>query len=175
MVALVTQDLPALPRARVRDSAPGDLPYVIDSWRESWRVGSRNRRLPRPAYNGLFDELVVRGVFALPETRVMVSCDDQAEDVVLGWVCYEPGSIPTVHYAVVLGERAVSMRRRGIFTTLLAAIGVRDAMVYTFRPPDHRHWWDRKKRDLEGDLVKAGKQHGITAHYHSVRDYLRGV
>ncbi len=166
---------PPSAQARIRESRPSDLPYVVDSWRASWRHGGKNRRLPGEAYRGMFDELVVRGVLALPETRVLVSCDDVDDDVVLGWLCYAPGRIPTVHYGLVLGDHEHSMRRRGVFTVLLAAAGVDDALVYTFRAPDRRHRWDRHRFDLEAALVAAGLARGITAHYVPVRDYLRGT
>lgn len=143
-------------------------------------MGGKQRRLAPEAYEGMFDAYVVEGLMELPETRVLVSCDDVDDDVILGWLCFAPGRVPTVHYAVVRGGEN-SCRRQGIFTVLLTAAGVRfgadgrdgGSFVYTFRPPDREPYGRRV--DLEGDLVREGRARGVTAHYVPVRDYLRGV
>lgn len=160
------------PRARIRPSTPADLPYVVGSWRESWRGARECHRLRESVYRGIFDELVVRGVLALPETRVTVACDDGDDDVLLGWVCYAPGRVPVVHYGVV---RHDGVRGRGLFAVLVAAAGVTTRMAYTFHPPVRRHRWDRRSRDPEPALLEAAARRGIAAVYEPVRDYLRGT
>lgn len=172
MVALAEQ--PVESRARIRPSVASDLPYVVETWSRNWHLGRETRRMPLVHYRAVFEDLVVRGVLSLPDTRVVVSCDDDDPDVILGWCCYTPDRVPVVHYALV-GRPGARVRQRGIFAVMLATIGVTTRVAYTFHPPDRRHHYDRKRFDMESTLIEAGKRHGITAVHIPVADFLRGT
>ena len=70
-----------------------------------------------------------------------------------------------------LGDGA-GLRRIGLFARLIAAIGVRDAVVYTFRPADRSHRHDARDTGTEAALLGAARRAGIVARYHSVEEFL---
>lgn len=156
-----------------RDARPSDLPYVAHSWRESWRLSARCRNMRGRDYRRLFDDTVRGGLMTLDDTRVTIGCDPAAPDRIWCWAAHTPGLIPTLHYAVTrrTGDGA-GLRRIGLFARLIAAIGVRDAVVYTFRPADRSHRHDARDTGTEAALLGAARRAGIVARYHSVEEFL---
>lgn len=146
---------------RIRPAVDTDRNFVLAKWRDSWRLARTNRRLGPSAYNALFDRVVQEGIFAQPDTSVLVACDHGQPDAILGWICYAPG-IPTVHFAYVRRE----VRGLGIFGLLVTAIGVGEggSLAYTFRPRERTH---PQGRDLgmEDALVEAAMRRRIAVRY----------
>lgn len=162
-------------RVRVwfRPARPTDLPYILNSWRLSWRLSDRCYRLRGRDYRRLFDDLVSRGLLTLDDTQITVGCDAAAPDRIWCWACHTPGLIPTLHYAVTRRHAdEAPMRRIGMFARLIAAIGVRDSIVYTSRPATHQHVGDERSDAVEAALLAAAGRAGIVARYHSVEEFM---
>lgn len=169
--------LPAVEPRRVRvtfrEARPTDLPYVVDSWRNSWRLADRCHAMRGRDYRRLFDDLVTGGVLTLDDTRIAIGCDASAPDRIWCWACWTPGLIPTLHYAVT--RRAAdeqSMRRLGLFRLLVASLGVRDALVYTSRPADRMHRHDKRPSGVEAGLLRAATAAGIVARHHPIEEFM---
>lgn len=180
MIAASTSTPPLAPsteprRVRIwfRDAVPTDLPYVAHSWRESWRLADRCHAMRGRDYRRLFDDMVRGGLMTLDDTRITVGCDPSAPDRIWCWAAHTPGLIPTLHYAVTRRHADQSpMRRIGLFTRLVAAIGVRDAVVYTFRPASRSHRHDKRGTGIEGSLLEAAQRAGIVARYHAIEEFM---
>lgn len=160
-------------RIQFRDSTAGDLPYVLDSWRLGWRLSDDNRRLSGQVYNAVFDDVVRRGVLEQRDTEILIGCSEVVPDWIWSWLCYTPGAVPVVHFAnvrpriTVAGER-IDLRRIGLLARMLAAAGVRDEVVYTFRPAERSNETSKRVLDTERGLLDAAAANGITAVYRPV-------
>lgn len=175
MTALAQPQRPVI-RVAFRPASQGDLPYILDSWRMGWRLSEECRRLKGRTYAAVFSDVVRHGVMAQPDTQFIVGCSETEPGWIWSWLCYTPGPIPTVHYAVVrpriendLGAPTV-LRRIGILTRMMAAAGVRSEMVYTFRPTERRNETDKRPMGVEAGLLRAAKRDGITAVYRPVAE-----
>lgn len=158
------------PRVTIRPAEARDMGYVLEVWRRSWRGAPRIRKMRGGVYRAYFGQVVERGVLAQVDTAIAVLCDTIDQDVILGWACYTPDRrVPVVHYGVVRND----VRERGLFATLLGAIGVKDRVVYTFHAPTRAHRY-AKPFDMEGTLLQAAKRRGIVAAYQDVEAFLAG-
>lgn len=157
-------------RLDIRPAVNADMPYVVNSWHRCWRDSSPMRRMRMPLYDAAFDEQVRHGVLGEPDTRIIVGACANDSAWIWSWLCYTPGLVPTVHYAVVRnsirngGVRRVSLRRLGLFTRLVAAAGVSTELAYTFTPLDSH---------VEHSLLAAARAAGITARSHPVHEFLQ--
>lgn len=166
-------------RIQFREGEAGDLPYVLDSWRLSWRLSPTCARDQAGAYAFRFAAVVRDGVLAQPDTRLLVGCCLTDPGWIWSWLCYTPGAIPTVHFAVVRphveardGTRT-PLRRIGLLTRMLAAAGVREELVYTFRPAERSNKTSRAPLHAEEGLTAAARRVGLTAVYLPVGRFLR--
>lgn len=160
---------------RFRAALASDESYILDSWRQSWRLADRNRNLRGSDYALRFDRLVRRGVLAERDTAFVVGCAPDNPREIWCWVCYTPGPIPTVHFAVTKLRAAsldVSPRRLGFLTRLLATAGIRASLVYTFKPAERVHRSRPAALHAEDGLLEAARRCGIRASYHSVEEFL---
>lgn len=162
-------------RIRFRAPLPADEGYIIDSWRMAWRLAEANRTLDGTTYSYKFDALVRRGVLEQRDTQFVVGCAPDDVNEIWSWLCYTPGEVPTVHFAVTK-KHARSLdrtpRHLGFFTRLLAAAGIRSSLVYTFKPAERIHHARREPLHAEVGLLDAAKRAGVNATYHSVEEFL---
>lgn len=165
------------PPARVfpRPMREGDEAFVIDTWRNTWRLSNEARRETPRGYHAIFEDLVIRGVLADPDSRVLVIAVESDPNEIAGWISYAPGTIPTVHYAFVrkfTKSTRQPLRRAGLLGAMVHLAGVRDRLVYTFRPSERTHPKDNRTLGIERALLDAAKRKGITAIHRSALDYL---
>ena len=138
-----------------------DHRYILDTWRLGWRLSEECRRMKGREYNAVWDDLVPHGVLSQPDTRILIGCCTGDQNYIWSWCCYTPGPVPIVHYAVVrpfvdtLDGGRTQLRRRGILARMLAAIGVRDEMIYTFRPTE-RMWSAPQPKGERGTRFRSG-------------------
>jgi hypothetical protein len=160
-------------RIHFRNVDVSDRSYILDSWRLGWRNSETCRRMKGNEYTVLWRDVVRDGVLAQDDTQILVGCSQVDHAWIWSWLCYTPGPIPTVHYAVVrpyVDTRdggTTELRRLGIFTRMLAAAGVRHELAYTFRPTE-RTQFGKKPLGLERGLLDAAKRDGITAVYRPI-------
>lgn len=171
-------------RLDIRPMEPGDEGFVIKSWRGSWKASPRCRSLSTRNFGSVFDSVVRNGVLKQPDTRVLVGADESDPGWIWCWLCYTPGLVPTLHYAITRQFRIadipsdvydrlrfmatpdgyLSVRERGMFRALVAAAGVCRELVYTFRPTS---------AEVERGLLAAAKEAGITVSYRGVEEFLQ--
>lgn len=162
-----TRSRPAI-RIDVRDAVEDDMPYVFQSWNRSWKRSYRCHKLSDRDYQVIFHSLIRKGVVVEPDTRILIGAAEQDPGWIWSWLCYTPGLVPTVHYAVVRNvihddAGPIRLRRLGIFTRLLAAAGVKRELVYTFQPADH---------EIEPALIAAAKRAGVAASHRPADEFL---
>lgn len=152
----------------------GDVSYILSSWQHSWRCSNTARRLPGSAYHALFADLVTGGVLADDASKLLVCALESDPDEIAAWICYVPGPVPTVHYAFVRQRTrdGRALRRAGLLGALIHLAGVRDALVYTFRPSERAHPRESKTQGVERALLDAARRRGIGAVYRPVEEYL---
>lgn len=163
-------------RVRFRRLLDGDQSFILDSWSKSWRLQRGNVRLPGPDYARRFRALVTDGVLAQRDTEFVVACSVEDPGEIYGWLCYTPGVVPTVHFAVVRKHPTptlpVSPRRLGLLSRMVAAAGVRSSLVYTFRPAERAHKDRRDNLGVENGLLAAARRAGINAVFRRVDEFL---
>lgn len=178
---------PAL-RITIRPAVPEDLGYILDSWRLGWRLSDRCRSLKGRDARLVFDDLVLGGVLKEPDTAILIAdaislggvpfAAHEGYAPICGWLCHTPGAIPTVHWCAVkanvatAGGEWVEMRGRGIATRLLAAAGVRDDLVFTFRPSERTSRSSAKPLNAAARLLAAVQAMGISAVYRDAEVFL---
>lgn len=156
-------------RVTVRNAIESDRAYIMDSWRLGWRLSEECRRMRGREYKAVFDDIVRFGVMAERDTQFLVACSPGDQSWIWGWLCYTPGPVPTIHYAVVrphvesdVGGKT-ELRRIGLFTRMVAAAGVRGELVYTFRPTERKNEYAKRPMGVEVGLLAAARRVGITA------------
>jgi len=134
-------------RIRTRRMRPEDLPFIIDSWVDSYRMSHMAGPIPMDIYPGIYGE-VVRRLIARPDAKVIIAYEpgEEPPDDIYGWICVEEDAWtrarvfehglhvdkdvrleqPCVHYVNVKH----AFRGHGVARALFAAAGV---------DPD-RHW-----------------------------------
>ena len=104
---------------------PADLAFVYSSWLKSLRPHSS-------VYKYLFfkgQHALITRILQAPKTVVTVCTLPDTPDVILGWVCCQPG---VVHYVYVKAD----FRQMGLASTLLhAALTPIVDLVYTHYTP----------------------------------------
>ena len=161
----------------IRNARSTDAAYIRTTFRESWGLNPENRRIPWRGLKPIFRDVVVDGVLAEPETRVLVGCVPHDPDVILCWAAFTPGLVTTIHWVYVRAELdGVYLRRRGLFGILLGAMGVRDGsdVAYTSRPQEHRAKEQSRRLGIEAALLGAADRHGIVAKYVPLSEWLGG-
>lgn len=163
-------------RVHVRNAVTEDRNYILDTHRKSWALALEHRRSRARHYNRDFQDLVIDGVLAEPDTHTLVACCPERPAFIYGWLTYTPSRVTAIHYAYVRDERNdIPLRRRGIFGILLTAAGVRDGadVVYTARPKERSSIRDRRSTpELETALLEAAQRHGIVATYIPLSQWL---
>lgn len=109
--------------AAVRDyDAAVDMPFVYNSWMNSYRDFARHAFPNEPAYSvyrrtrARLDALIKRGA------ELKIACDPDNTTIILGYACAE---LPVLHYVYV----KEAYRRQGIALTLLNACGLSSANI----------------------------------------------
>lgn len=102
---------------------------------KSWLASFRSSDWAGPVPNNLFEQVYADAIRQLLErgAQVLVACNPDAPDHVLGWICFERtrDDRPVVHYMYTKSL----FRRRGVARSLLAAAGIdpKARFFYTYR------------------------------------------
>ncbi len=168
MTALLdaAQESPRPPLAiRIGPATAKEMPYVIGSWAESYKLTPKMQRMPW----GVYKDIIIPELRAvLDRGDVEVLCAFNAAGEVVGWVAFTRGRrVSTIHwihtrYRVGVGDE---LRRRGVATRLLDAAQLGNRLAYTFRGPLPRHRESGDRITADEPLVKALAQRGVTAVY----------
>lgn len=190
--------VPDGPRLQVlfRNEEPGDRTYILKCWDMAWRDAPECRNMEASKFWRMFQALVVggEGVLQRPDTRVLIGCSP--EDRAWIW-CYcvftsgQDDAAPTIHWMNVRptlrdregGKRDI--RRHGLASMMLAmgngstceGPGVTDRLTYTCKPGRETYLTNTnatKAREVEADLLEAGRKVGITAAYFPLARWMGG-
>ena len=118
----------------LRELREDDRPFVAKSWLESFAgshdAGPIPMHLYRPVYRAAIAWLIGRS-----DSKTIVACSAENDSLILGWSCGGNTSRhgKVLHYVFVKSW----YRRRGIATSLIAALGLAPAepFIYTYRTP----------------------------------------
>jgi spore coat polysaccharide biosynthesis protein SpsF (cytidylyltransferase family) len=94
---------------RIRQGRKEDQVFIIDSWLESYRLSRWAKKVPGPIY---YREHKARVLETLRSSTVLVACDKEQDDHLVGWCAYDTRAL---HYVYVKGQ----MRRFGIARELI--------------------------------------------------------
>lgn len=87
--------MPTLP-IQVRGAAKTDIPFITSSWLRSYRDGYLVRAIPNTVYYYQHHKILEH---LLPRSIVLVACNEQDPDQILGWICAEViDTALVVHY-----------------------------------------------------------------------------
>lgn len=112
----------------LREARDTDRRFIAHSWLRSLK-GSAIAKLGKDSgrffrgYGLTVDALLDR-------SRVLVACQPDDEDAIVGWAAVEPGGIPTVHYVYVKHP----FRRYGVAKALLSPLKG-ESVAYTHETP----------------------------------------
>lgn len=84
---------PELP-IEIREATDADFPFILDSWRKSYREVHATR-FPKIPFGPIFDERTKR---LRGRANWLVACAPDDRDYIFGWICGEP---PMLHYVYV--------------------------------------------------------------------------
>lgn len=115
------------------------MAYILSSWARATHshlgsaqyLSKQGEVTPFPLYRRLFAD---RQDALLKRASVLVACDDDDPNTILGYIIFERGDGPPVlHYVQVKRD----LMRKGIANALLAHAGIdrESAAVYTFTSP----------------------------------------
>lgn len=139
----------AWPR-NLRAPRPGDMPFILDSWQRSFSRSPFAGVVPNSKWmetaRTLVSALLARGA------KLVVACNPEDEDQILGWACAEEDDRKcVVHYVYVKDP----YRKDGLSTELLGALlPVEPEEKPTFYT--HRQAADTPGANLVTVLQKAG-------------------
>lgn len=110
----------------IRPAQPDDIPFILNTWKQSWRVSPWAGVIRNDEYfdsiQSTIDGLIARGASLLVAT---------AHGRILGWLCYEqlPDGLCCVHYVYIKDF----VLKSNIAEKLLGEAQGRKPGLYTFR------------------------------------------
>lgn len=159
------------PRPHVTDGLPtealdfralgaADLPFVRDTWRESYHRAPQRSRMPWAAYKATYCVIIDQ---LLDREDVWTLGAYAANGDVIGWIAWTPGRLPVVHYAYVRH----GARRAGVLTQLMRKAELGARFVYTFRGVKGRG------ESIDRTVTAALAKRGVSAVHVQIREFLR--
>jgi len=104
--------MPALP-VEIRRARKSDIPFITSSWLKSNRYGYMVQSVPNTAYYYQHHKILEQ---VIPRSVVLVACNHEDPDQILGWMCAEVVDTAMVlHYVYV----KKSFRKFGLATRLV--------------------------------------------------------
>lgn len=85
---------------RLRDPLPSDVPFVVDTWRQSYRSACEHgRKLDKDEYFPAASR-AINALLSRPDVELVILGSDDPSDVITadGFACFQGG---TVHYVYV--------------------------------------------------------------------------
>ena len=112
----------SIPPVRVRPAHAGDVGFIIDTWRQSFREESYLFRYNRDLYFRLMS-MHITGLMKGAGAMLLVACDPSDEDTIVGFVALTG---PELHYVYVRD----SFRKHGVARLLLSG---QDVETHSFQ------------------------------------------
>ncbi len=114
----------------IRAGRPADHPFVFARWVRSYEGSRWADAMPLPLFQEGHHRLIA-ALLAREGVRLLVACDPQDENTILGWAVLEPG---VLHYVFV----KEGVRRLGIGTALIASLS--RPFRYSHQTDDFATW-----------------------------------
>ena len=136
-----------LPPLALRAPTTSDVPFITNSWLESYRDrGWANRHVPNRVYF-LYHHRIIEKLWKAPGVTWMVACLPSDTTFILGWLCGEMTNAgPVLHFVYV----KASNRRMGVATHLVEAF--RDGAPRGFIT-HLTSGWEGLESELPGEYV----------------------
>lgn len=132
---------------KLRDGEQGDLPFIYDTWINSFRKSSEfTRKIHRKVYEQQHRQIVNRCLHR-PTVRVTVACDANDPSVIYGYMVWERGLTDrdVVHYVYV----KATWQKAGVATHMLTTMLPRPDRIFL-----SHYTFNRRSRD--GQILHAG-------------------
>lgn len=120
----------------LRPARETDVDFIMDVWLKHYRDHAKKVRNTE-YYDGHRE--AIRRLFARDKTQLIVACNRESTDVVLGWLCFDDS---TVHYAYVKYD----FRRSGVIWMLLQSTPLPHELRYSHTTPQWERWLKRRNR-----------------------------
>lgn len=120
---------------RIREWKPtDDVAFVGNAWRESYYVGGPGvQRADRHDFKAEMQRMFAR---LLPAARILVACDREDEDTLLGFAAAHGSTLLYVY--VRGGDEVVNVRKQGVARDLVESLGKIDAYMFRTVAGEHR-------------------------------------
>ena len=102
----MTDNVNVLP-LRVRMVRPSDIPFITNSWLDSFRNSSLTRAMPKDLYYAYHHKILEN---ILPRSTVVVLCDDRDDNHIIGWGCAEKYDNSLVLHYIYIKQMYRKMR-----------------------------------------------------------------
>lgn len=114
------------PQANFRLAVENDCNMILSDWLKSFRRSEFASDMTNAVYFRGHEPLVKK---ALKRSQVVCAVNRDDPNHAFGWVCFEPGSIPILHYLYV----KESFRGFGIGTALFHHVRAGQSFAYTHK------------------------------------------
>ena len=137
----------------IRPATRGDIPLITDSWMKSFRRSDFARDIPGREYQYFHHKILEQ---VIPDGRVLVACNAEHTDQLLGWICFDTyDDVFIVHYVYVKQRYKGRGLARLLYDSARSRCPQQNRLCYTHRPPvfrakneDGRRWLDDKLREM---------------------------
>lgn len=142
-----------------RPAAEHDLDLVFATWLSSFRNARARGPIPRSMYRDVY-AAAIRDLLNRPSVRLLVAYvpdEEKGHADLFGWICFELGPPPVVHFIYVLHP----YRRQGLGRQLFQAAGIdpggpflysyKTAVVSRLVDKIPRALWDQMPAWVPGD------------------------
>lgn len=119
---------------KIRPAVGTDVPFVADSWLESFRMSHAAGPVPMDLYWPLYREIIARAL-QRPNMRCLIACNPEDESQIYGYLCHEVSDtgVPVIFYCFTKQV----FRRVGVQRALFEAAGIKanERLLYCFKTP----------------------------------------
>lgn len=125
----------------IRPWRPSDRPFVASSWLSSFRVSHWSGVISDGRYGDVYSPEVDR-ILDTRGVSVLVHCNPEDQDQILGWACHGPGRLYYCYVKAPFRDtNAAGGERPHVALKLLRPLGFADGAMFdfVFRTPQ----WDK--------------------------------
>ncbi len=136
-----------------------DVDFITSSWLKSFRDGYFNATVPNRVYFTQHHKILEN---LLPTATVLVACNAEKPDQILGWMCYQvDGKVCILHYIYVKDL----MRGHGIAQRLFDYVMTNQSLNLAQNVVMTTHQTHKSKRFIKGNRANLDRGQGARKPY----------